>query len=183
MIDLDRLVLLALDELDETEASAVETHVLGCGPCAATLERLLRIGGAVREVVRAGQLAFPCSPALLQELRTAGLISRAYRLAPDQVVPCTVGARDIYTLTTLEAELRGVSQLDLVRTTAEGSARMRDLPFDAGSGLAMYVSRGDLLRKIPTTRIKLELVAVEPAGERTLGEYFLDHTAYAPATG
>jgi hypothetical protein len=182
MMDLDRLVRLASGELDETAATAVEAHVLACTACATTLERLLRLGAAVRAVIRAGQVAFPCSAALADELRAAGLITRDYRLAPDQVVPCTVGAKDIYTVTTLEADLRDAAHVDIVRTTAAGSARMRDVPFDAERGLAIYVSRADQLRTMPSTRIKLELLAVDPAGERKLGEYFLEHTAFAPGS-
>ena len=182
MIELERLVQLALDDLDEAAATSVEEHVLGCGACAATLERLLHIGSAVRDVVRAGRMAFPCSTALLDEMRAAGLITRAYRLAPNQVVPCTVAAEDIYTATTLEADLRDVAQVDIVRTTPAGSTRMRDVPFDSELGLASYLSRADLLRTIPSTRIKLELLSVTGSGEHKLAEYFLEHTASAPAT-
>ena len=176
MIELERLVRLALDELDDVEAAEVEEHVLACSSCAATLERLLGIGGAVREIVRAGQLAFPVSGALLTELERAGLVSRYYRLAADCIVPCSVGARDIYAVTTLEADLRGVERVDLVRTILGDSVRMNDLPFDAEHGLVRFVSRSDLLRKLPTARVELALSAVDGSGERRLSEYFLDHT-------
>ena len=179
MIELEQLVKLALEELGETEAADVEEHVLACGSCAATLERLLRLGDAVREVVRAGKLAFPVTRSLLIELERAGLVSRWYRLAADRIVPCAVSGEDIYALTTLEADLRGVEQLDVVRTVLGGSARMTDVPFDAEQGVVRFVSRSDVLRTLPTTRIKLELFAVEGPAERKLSEYFLDHTGAA----
>jgi hypothetical protein len=182
MIELERLVLLALDELDDAAAAEVEAHILACGACATTLERLLRIGRAVRELIRAGQATFPCSAALIEEMRAAALISREYRLAPDQVVACTAGAADIYAATTLEADLRDVAQVDIVITSPAGSARLQDVPFDAERGLATYVSRSDQLRTLPSTRIELELLAVDPAGERKLGQYFLEHTAFVPRT-
>ena len=178
MIELERLVRLALDEVDDVEAAEIEEHVLACSSCAATLEHLLGIGGAVREVVRTGQLAFPVSGALVTELEGAGLVSRSYRLAADQVVPCAVGGEDIYTLTTLEADLRGVRQVDVVRIAFGTSARMTDVPFDATQGLVSYVSRADVLRTLPSARIALALFAVEASGERKLAEYFLDHTGF-----
>ena len=176
MIALERLVMLSLDELGVAEAADVEEHVLACGICASRLERLLRIGAAVRELVRAGQFAFPVSAALLEELQRAGLVSRSYVLAPDQLVPCAVGAEDIYAATTLEADLRGVERIDLVRTAAGGSLRMNDLPFDAERGLVRFVSRSDVLRTLPSGRFKLELFAVDASGARKVSEYFLEHT-------
>jgi hypothetical protein len=181
VIDLDRLIGLALGDLDASDATVGDEHVLACGPCASVLERLLAIGGAVRTLVRAGQIAFPASAAMVERLAAAGLISRRYQLAPDQALPCSVGPADIYTATTLEgpAELRGVQQIDIVRTTPAGSTRMRDVPFERRSGLVTFLSRSDVLRMLPSVRIQLDLVAVDPSGERKLAAYFLDHTALA----
>lgn len=183
MIDADRLIQLALGELDEIEAARVDEHVLACGPCAAVLERLLGIGDGVRKLIRDGRVAFPASAALVDALAAAGLISRRYRLGPNQIVPCTVGATDIFTVTTLEApsEVRGAQQIDIVRTTPAGSLRMRDVPFDRERGLVTYLSRCDLLRPLPSVRIQLELLAVDASGDRKLADYFLDHTAFVPA--
>jgi putative zinc finger protein len=181
MIAIERLVMLALGELDATAAAEVEEHILSCGACASTLERVLAIGDAARDLVLAGKVASPISPALLAELEAAGLVSRRYHLAPDRVLPCTVGADDVYSLTTLEADLRDVEHVDLVQTTPLGAIRMRDVPFDAERGLVSYVSRADLLRALPSARIRLELFAVDASGERKVSEYFLEHTAYHPA--
>ena len=51
----------------------------------------------------------------------------------------------------------------------------------------MYVTRSDVLRKLPSTRVTLELFAVgasdkesgEGSGERKLAQYFLDHKGIA----
>jgi hypothetical protein len=178
VIDLERLVMLALGELGDQEAAEVEEHVLGCGTCASTLERLLRIGAAAREIVRSGKVALPVTASLVEQLTSAGLVSRSYHLAPGRIVPCTAGAVDIYALTTLEADLNGIERIDIVRTAPGSSVRMRDVPFDRASGLVRFVSRSDFLRTLPTTRLRLEVLAVDEAGERKLGEYFLDHTAF-----
>ena len=100
-------------------------------------------------------------------------------LAPQRRLPCTVEAADIYTLTTLEADLSGDERVDVTLTTPMGTRRMVDVPFDRDRGLVRYVSGADFLRSLPSMPIRLELVAPSADGERTLGEYFLDHTAFA----
>ncbi len=180
MIDLERLVLLALDELDDAEAAEVDEHVLACGACASTLERLLHIGAGVRDLVRAGRTNIPVTTSLAAELRATGLISRSYHLAPDEIVPCTVGADDVYALTTLDADFRGVDRVDMVMTTPGGARTIADLPFDRERGQVSYVAPSSTLRTFPSMRIKLELFSVEGKGPRKLGEYFLEHTAFSP---
>jgi hypothetical protein len=178
VIELERLVMHALDELGEAEAAVIDEHVLGCGTCASTLERLLMIGGAVRGLVPAGKVSFPVSGALLQELDKAGLISRWYQIAPGRTVACSAEANDIFAATTLETDLGGVAQVDIVMSMHGHVQRMVDVPFDAEQGLVRYLARSDLLRTFPSARIRLELVAVAPSGERRLSEHFLEHTAF-----
>ena len=184
MIDFEQLVRLALDELDEAEATEIDEHVLRCGACASTLERLVHIRGGVRDLVLAGKLAFPAGTVLIDELTAAGLISRTYRLAPGEVLPCAVDATDVYALTTLRANLDGVMRVDVVQSTPAGSTRMMDVPFDAEQGLVSFVSRSDVLRSLPSTRLRLEVFAVDGSDERTgqrkIAEYFLEHTASPP---
>ena len=179
MIELEQLVKLATGELGDAEVADVEEHILACGSCAATLERLLRLGDAVGVVVRAGKLAFPATGGLVADLERAGLVSRSYLLAPDCIVPCAVSAEDLYAVATFEVDLRGVERVDLVRTVLGGSVRMNDVPFDAEQGVVRIVSRSDVLRTLPTARVKMELFAVDGPAERKLSEYFLDHTGAA----
>ncbi len=181
MIDLERLLMLARDELTEDDAAAVEEHVLECGVCASTLEVLLRLAPSMRDVVRSGGASFPVTPALTEELRAQGLISRTYVLAPERVVPCTVTAADVYTLTTLEADLTGVERVDLVLTLPMGPVRMDDVPFDRASGAVSYVTEGSRLRTLPSGRITIDLVSKEGSAERNIGRYLLEHTAFAGA--
>ena len=183
MIALQKLQMLALGELGDAEAAAIEEHALGCGECASTLEHLHAIGVAVGDLVRSGHVSFPASDALIAKLKAAGLISRAYHLAPDHALPCAVGSEDVYALTTLEADLANVKQVDVLQTMPGGSMRMTDVPFDAERGLVRFVTRSEHLRALPrSVRVTLELFSVDKSGgERKLSEYFLDHTAFRSA--
>lgn len=175
MIAVERLLMLALDELDDAEATEVEAHVLACGACAARFERLLRLGALLGEIVRAGAMSFAVTPSLTAELEAAGLVSRAYRLAPEEIVPCSVGADDIYALTTLEAKLDDVARLDLTVTLPAATMRMTDVPFARERGLVAYVTPSRHLRQLPSTRVTIELLD----GDRRIGRYFLDHSAFS----
>ncbi len=170
MIALDRLVACALGEDDDE----VEAHVLACDECAARFAELASLPAALRERVRAGGALMVVSPLLLDHLEAAGLVSRRYVLAPGGTVPCTVSASDVYSLVTLEAELAGASRVDLVRT----GGRFTDIPFDSRAGRVYLVTPSAYVRTLPTAPIPFRLVAVERDGDRTLGEYTLDHTAF-----
>ncbi len=179
MTELDRLIALALGELDPPEEAAVEEHLLACADCAATAEQLLTLGAGARDLIRQGAVGFADAGPLVQELESAGLVSRTYRIAPGHSVACSVGAADIYSATTLEADLTGVTRLDVVRTTPAGTLRVDDIPFDAARGCVTLLTPSALLRTFPSMRVTIQLIAVDPGGERLLGEYGLDHTAFA----
>lgn len=177
MMDLDRLVALALGELDPPEEAAVDEHLLACSDCAATVERLLELGAAARDLIRQGAVAFAGAGALVDMLEPAGLVSRSYRIAPGQSVACSVGAADVYAAAHLEVDLTGVQRVDLVQVSPGGTLRVDDVPFDAARGTISLLAPSSLLRTFPSMHFTIRLIAVEPGGERVLGEYGLDHTA------
>jgi hypothetical protein len=179
VIDVDRLIAAALGELDDDAAAVVDEHLLGCSPCAATLDRLIDLGDAVRALVGAGEIAFTGAGSLVDRLERAGLVSRTYRIAPGHRVPCAVGAADIYAVTHLEADLTGVRRVDLLRTMAQDTQRTEDVPFDPGRGRVSLLTPSALLRTLPSMRIDFALVAVDDSGERVIGQYGLDHTGFA----
>jgi hypothetical protein len=173
MIEHDRLLASALGEIDDDE---VEEHVLACGACAALYASFVRLGSAIAVLVRSGGAMMPVTRALKERLEAERLVTRRYELQPGKIVPCTVTADDIYSLSTYHAPLDGVLRLDLVR----GEQRLVDIPFDAPLGRVYMLMRADMLRRLPSLRMPLRLVAVAPEGERTIGEYALQHTAFVP---
>ena len=179
MIAFEQLLMLVEGELDPDGAAKVDEHIIECGACASTFERLYRLAPVLDEIVRSGGMAFPVTESLADDLRKAGLISRSYRIAPDAIVPCTVTAEDIYALTTVEVDLRGVERLNVVVTLPMGPLRMQDVPFAPGSGVVSWIAQSSRLRLLPNTRVTVDVFAEEAGGERKLGRYMLDHTAFA----
>lgn len=170
MIELERLLACALGGDDDE----VEAHVLACDDCAHAFAQLASLPAAIRELVAAGGAQFACTRALVDALATAGLVTRRYLLAPGSVVPCTIDARDIYTIVALEADLTGATRIDIVR----GPTRYEDVPFDPAHGRVYLIAPAVAIRVLPTAPIPLAVIAVDRSGERTLGEYKLDHTAF-----
>jgi hypothetical protein len=180
MIAPERLLALALSEIDGAEAEEVEAHVLSCSACAATLEKYLSVGQRVRDIVRRGGVRFALSPDLATELVEAGLIKRSYWLRPGDTVACSVAAEDVYVAAYLEADLTRATRIDIVFRMPDKEVRVRDVPFDPSKGVVSYAERADFLRSLPTHVMHCELLDVADDGtERTLGRYVFDHHATA----
>ena len=80
---------------------------------------------------------------------------------------------------TIRVELSGVTRLDLLSRIDDGpERRVPDLPFDAATGELTVMPQTAELRARPVHVERMRLVAVEPEGERLLGEYTFDHTPW-----
>jgi hypothetical protein len=178
MIAFERLSMLALGELPDDEAVAVEEHVLGCAGCAAVLERLLDLGEGIAEVTRLGGAFLLVGRGVVDRLEAEGMITRRYAIVSGGAVACTVDARDLYVSMRLELETRGLSRLDLLYESPIARHRFEDVPFDPGE--VVFSMPATFLRTLPTQREELRLVAVEGDGERTAAAYELHHTAFRP---
>jgi hypothetical protein len=179
VIALERLAMLALGDLPDHEAAEVEEHVLGCGECAARLERLADLGDAVRELVHAGRVLLPATAKLVSHLAREGLVTRTYRVAPGGAVACTVAAEDVYVALYLSVDTTDVDRIDFVYESPIARFRMDDVPFDREGGMVTVAQTAEYLRTLPTGSGTVRLVAVDSRGERALGEYVLNHTAQA----
>jgi hypothetical protein len=179
MIAFDRLAMLALGELPQEEAAAVEEHVLGCDECAARLERMIDLGQGLSALARAGSTGgLLAGEAIVELLEREHLVTRRYRIAPGGQVACTVDAGDVYSAMYLAADTSGARRVDWIYHSPTAGYRVEDVPFHAGG--VTFVMPAAYLRTLPTQRKTIRLVAVDDTGERLLGEYVLDHTAYSP---
>ena len=181
-VSLSTLLEYWLGELEPARESAVDLHLLGCGPCSTLLESLVDIAGGVRAVVRKGAVHAALSDAFVKRLGAGGLRLREYRVPHNGSVLCTVAPEDDLLIARLDAPLAGVERLD-VEHLREGGAdfeRLRDVPFDAGAGEVILAPRMERIRALPETTTRIRLLAMasaggHPAGERLVGEYTFHH--------
>jgi hypothetical protein len=177
VIAFEKLAALALGELAPDEAATVEEHVLACGECAATLERLLDLGGAVGEVTRAAQVDDLASPALVARLERDGLVTRVYGAEAGGTIECTVSASDRYTVMRYVVDLRGVQRIDVEHVLPHKTVRQHDMPFDPASGEVTVARAAKALLPLPSATKTIRIVSVEAGGDRVLAEIVLRHTA------
>jgi hypothetical protein len=180
-IPLEALVDYWLDDRPPEEPSGIEEHLFGCEQCSGTLESLAALGDAVRRLGHEGRLRGGLGPSLLDRLERDGRVIRRYRAAAGGHIHCTAGADDDLVVLELAADLVGVERVDLLHLAADGTLlqRVPQLPVIGGREV-VWASPGDVIRSLPTAVMLVQLMAVEPQGERLLGEYTLHHTAYRP---
>lgn len=178
MIDPARILALVAGELDETEADAVEEHLLGCGECAAYADWLGALGDAVRRLVRDGRLDLIVTATTLARLGADGVALRRYHARPGETIPCSI-ADERYTVLALDADLAGATRLRAELRGPGGALlhRLDDVPFDPAAGGVLLASRGDRIRALPSVRLTVRLIASDDGAERVVAEYGLDHRA------
>ena len=166
-------------ELEGPDQEQLEEHLLSCDECSRRGHALASVAEGVRGLVRRGALSTPLLPAVVERLRHEGRRIREYRVRPGGGVQCTVSPEDDVVLARLTADLGGVSRLDLVIRVDDGpEERLSDLPFDPDDDELVFSPAADALRAAPAHVQRLRLLAVEPQGERALGEYTFHHTPW-----
>lgn len=176
-IDFATLVDYWAAELAEVDEAPVEEHLFTCDECDRRLRAVAALAdGAAGLARRRGGLRMGLTASLARRLASDGLRIREYRAAPGETTRCAVGRHDDLVLTWLAADLRGVERVDLVTTTGgELLERVPDVPIDRQSGRVIIAYAGEALRTWPARTVVTRLIAVESAGERTVGEYTFVH--------
>jgi hypothetical protein len=173
------LVEYWLDDRPPGAAVSFEEHLFACAECSEDLESVASLGEAVRRLGREGRLHGGLGPSLLDRLERDGRVIRRYRAAAGGHIHCTAGAEDDLVVLELSADLADVARVDLVHLASDGTllGRTPDLPVIDGREV-VWASPGDRIRALPTGVMVVRLIAVDPGGERQVGEYTLHHTAY-----
>lgn len=176
----DRLLTYWLAELDAERDAEIEQHYLGCASCSERLAWLAALARRVRVLVDSSALNTVLEDRFVRRLREQGLQVREYRVPCNGSVNCTVAPDDDLVVGRLEAPLADVSRVDLMYLDDAGrpAARHEDVPFVAQSGAVVLSTRIATLRALPRTTVRIRLLAVEPDGERTLGDYAFHHTPF-----
>jgi len=180
-IELETLVAYWLGELDEAAKAPIEEHVFACAHCTRRLESLAALASGIRAAVRDGAVFLSLTPRFLQLMKDEGLRIREYPVEPGGQVDCTITAEDDAVVSRLHAPLVGAKRVDVLHSLDLGGGRIErrrveDLPFDEESGEVLFTPSTKELRTLPAHTWRVQLLAVDEAGERTLGEYTFAHT-------
>jgi anti-sigma factor RsiW len=179
-ISLETLIAYWLGELPAAEEAPLEEHLFACADCSARLEELAALAAGIRATVREGRVAAVISAPFLAALKRQGLRIREYRVPAGGRVECTLRADDDAVVSRLEAQLAGVKRVDALKRLEVGGKvtemRVEDVPFDPAAGEVLSLPSAAELRRMPAHTLRMQLVAVDEAGERPLGEYTFAHT-------
>ncbi len=170
-----------LGELEAAAENEVEDHLFSCAECSARLRELVALGEGIRRETRGGTIFSVMTARLVSRLQAAGLRIREYRMQPGGSVLCTVAPEDDLVVGHLHAALAGVERLDLLihNPTAGLPMRLEDVAFDPRSDEIVLVPSVKELRRLTHETMRVELLAVESNGEKSLGEYTFNHHAHA----
>lgn len=178
--DLESLVQYWLGELEPDREALFEEHYFACAACSQSLEDLVALRDGVRAAFAQGLVHTFFTPAFASRLADRGLRVREYRVTRGGSVNCTVGPDDDVVLGRMAAPLGGVRRVDAILRSANDT-RVPDLPFDPEAGEVVLAPSMRWLRSLSTYRDVVRLVAVEDDGERVLGDYTFDHSAWPGA--
>ena len=180
-IEVERLVAWWLGELPAAADAPIEEHLFACAYCTRRLEELAALASGIRAAVRGGAVHAVISQPFLEYMKGQGMRIREYRLAPGERVACTIGASDDAVVSRLQVPLAGVTRVDAVQSLDLGDGRLQqwrleDVPFDPKADEMLSLPSAAALKKLPAHTFRVQLVAVDAAGERSLGEYTFAHT-------
>ncbi len=177
----DALVGYWLGELPAGVEAPIEEHLFGCAYCTRRLEELAALTFGIRAVVRNGALRAMITQPFLEHMKRQGMRVREYGLASGERVACTICADDHAVVGRMRVPLAGVTRLDALQSLDLGEGqvqqwRLEDVPFDPNADEVLFLPSATALKKLPAHTFRVQLVAVDEAGERPLGEYTFAHT-------
>jgi anti-sigma factor RsiW len=180
-IGFEALAAYWLGELAPDAEASIEEHFFGCDLCARRLEELAALASGVRAAVLNGSVQAVITQPFLEQLKRQGMRVREYQVVPDGRVACTIRADDDAVVGRMQVPLTGVKRVDAVEALDLGDGRVRrwrleDVPFDPDAGEVLSLPSAAALRQLPAHTLRVELVAVDDAGERLLGAYTFAHT-------
>jgi hypothetical protein len=169
-----------LGELDASREAELEEHFLGCETCSARLRDLMRLAEGIKHAARTGDVAAVVTDAFIRRLQASGVRVREYRLEPGGSVNCTVAPDDDLVVAHLGAPLQDVQRLDMVvdDLTRGIRWRARDVAFDPATNEVVMAPSVSELRQLTRATLRVQLVAMDRAVERVIGNYTFNHSRY-----
>jgi hypothetical protein len=163
-------------ELSEEREAEIEEAVFTDEEAARRLDLIAGLEDGMRRLVSAGKVQAGLTVGAVEALADQGLVLRTYEIAPGQTVPCGIDMED-FVVVRLAADFGGAERVDVAMEGVIGDAppvveRYEDVLVDRGAGEVVLVVPGDRIRALPRSQFRYTVTA----GERTLGEYGMDHT-------
>jgi len=165
------------------EATPLHPPARRCRACtpAPAAEEVAALAFGIHAAVRNGAVRAVITQPFLEHMKRQGMRVREYRLAPGERVACTIRADDDAVVGRMQVPLAGVKRVDALQSLDLGDGRVQqwrveDVPFDPDAGEVLYLPSAAELKKLPAHMSRLQLVAVDEAGEQSLGEYTFAHT-------
>ncbi len=162
--------------LSSAEEETVEEHLLACDPCCSTLREISSLVDAIRDLAHKGSLNVVVSKEFLDHAAHQGLCIREYAPASGASVNCTVTQEDDLLIARLTADVASAGRVDLCFAGEHGTARLQNIPINPASHEVLLNVAIDEIRAAGPHVAKVQLLAVDPTGERVLGEYTFNHT-------
>lgn len=170
----ERLIDYWTSDLRAEEAAAVEEHLFACAECTSKVEAIAALGGGIAALARQGRVSGIISRAVLNRLQRDGVRVRQFTLDPGETVPCAAFPGDDVVVTSMNANLAGVSAVSL-RVTGPGGTvfgAIDDIPVSAAATGLLWATPGAFVRSMPSQQLRLTI----RSADAVLGEYVLEHT-------
>jgi hypothetical protein len=163
--------------IDGAAAERIEEHLFSCAGCADRLEAMASLGTGLSALVRRGRVSGIVSRALLNRIQRDGVNVRLYSLSPGESVACAAFPDDDLLVLSLRGNLAGSETVNVSLTGPDNNIidEARDVPVARDYGEILWATPGDIVRRMPTARVRLTLRSTAP-GAAVLAEYQLDHT-------
>ena len=161
------------------EAERIEEHIFACDDCSARLEAMASLGAGLAAVVRRGHIAGVVPRALMNRIQRDGVQVRLFSVLPGERVPCAAFPGDDLLVLALRGDFSKAQSVNVALTDADNVliGESTDVPIRRGEMEILWATPGDLVRQMPSARMRVTLSSAP--GAEVLAQYELDHTSLA----
>ncbi len=166
-----------LGEPTGDDAEALEEHYFSCAHCATRVERMQGLSAQLQ-----GMLPHILTTERRKGLEATGRPLAVTSLGPGERATLTFGPGVEVGFWVLRAPVRAADRVDFELETADGAPliSISDVPFDAAREEVLLACKTAYSTLTPATELHARVVAIDPAGGRTVSEYLLDHVFDSP---
>ena len=159
------------------DAGPIEEHLFACDDCSTRLEAMSTLGAGLAALVRRGRIAGVLPRGLLNRIQRDGVQVRLFSATPGERILCAAFPGDDLMVLALRADFSRVESVSVALTDADNAVlgESLDVPISRGELEILWATPGDIVRRMPSSRMRVTISASE--GVEVLAEYELDHTA------